>query len=78
MIRLVGHWHKTFKTLNVVVLTFCKSKLPRTRNLIECSTAREGRVVMAGVACHRDSTNRNLYRDKTMLVVALEDQAIIA
>lgn len=78
MIRLVGHWHKTFKSLNAVMLEFCKSKLPRTRNMIECSAAREGRAVMAGVACHRDSTNRNLDRDKTMLVVALEDQAIIA
>jgi hypothetical protein len=71
VIRLVGYWQsQNARFCDALVLW--KSKLLRTRKLVECPTAREGRVAMAGAASHRVSTSKNLDRDKTMLVLALE------
>lgn len=74
VVVLVGYWQLPRFILDVV-LAFWKSKLPRTRKLIECSATREGRVEKAGVASPRISTSRNLNRDKSSLVLVLEDEA---
>ena len=74
VVVLVGYWQLPRYHLDVV-LAFWKSKLPRTRKLIECSATREGRVEKAGVASPRISTSRNLNRDKSSLVLVLEDEA---
>ena len=77
VVVLVGYWQLPRFILDVV-LAFWKSKLPRTRKLIECSATREGRVEKAGVAGPRISTSRNLNRDKSSLVLVLEDEAQVA